>query len=31
MKKELLKEIREEVLNIKKANEERNKRRNRIT
>lgn len=30
MKKELLKEIREEVLNIKKANEERNKRRNRI-
>lgn len=30
MKKELLKEIREEVLNIKKANEERNQRRNRI-
>lgn len=30
MNKELLKEIREEVLNIKKANEERNKRRNRI-
>lgn len=30
MKKELLEEIREEVLNIKKANEERNKRRSRI-
>lgn len=30
MKKELLKEIREEVLNIKKANEERNKKRSRI-